>query len=264
MIGTELLRESIKLQPDCVRIILSAYTDTSDFLDAINVCRINHFLTKPVSPERLHEVVEAALALSMKANRYTRMATAFDMQAMLSYYQHHDLLQPDEFERTIEETLNIRALGLPDLDWLLYDQLLSVNRAKIPLLSHYEALAVGLHMPFEGITSFLEVMVHLKLFPPAVLNRTIFYRAPPRGLKIGEVMGALGLATAKELERALFIQDVIEQKIGCRPVLGQVLRSVASVSPVDLFQALGIQNGIPFVTLDDSAPEIFAAAITRT
>lgn len=264
MVGTELLRESIQMQPDCVRIILSAYTDTTDFLDAINVCRINHFLTKPVRPERLLEVVENALALSTKANRYSRMATAFDMQAMRRYYQDHNLLAPEEFEQTFEETLAIRALQLPDLDWLLYDQLLSVNRAKIPLLNHYEALAVGLHVPFEGITSFLEMMVHLKLFPAAVLNRTIFYRAPERGLKIGDLMRSLGLVTAKELERALAVQQIVQSKIGSRPVLGQVLRSVASVSSVDLFQALGIQSGVPFITLDDSAPEIFAAAIQRT
>jgi CheY-like chemotaxis protein len=252
------------MQPDCVRIILSAYNDTTDFLDAINVCRVNHFLTKPVPPERLVEVVSNALALSSKANRYTRMATAFDMQAMRRYYHYHQLLAPEEFERTFEETLKIRALQLADLDWLLYDQLLSVNRAKIPLLNHYEALAVGLHVPFEGITSFLEVMVQLNLFQPAVLNRTIFYRAPQRGLKIGDLMLVLGLVTPKELERALVIQEIVESKIGSRPVLGQVLRSVALVSSVDLFQALAIQNGLPFVTLDDSAPAIFEAAMQRT
>ena len=263
MAGTEFLRKSIAIQPDCVRIILSAYTDTSDFLDAINVCRVNHFVTKPVLPERLRELVETALALSVRANRYSSMTTAFRMQAMRVYYEHNKLLEPKEFERIFEETLKIRALGLPDLNWLLYDQLLSVNRAKVPLLNHYEALAVGLNVPFEGISSFLDLMVQLKLIPPSVLNRTIFYRGPDRGLKIGEVMLALGLVTSKQLQQALAIQETIQNTIGSRPVLGQVLRSVASVSAVDLFQALGIQTGIPFISLDDSAPEIFAAAIRR-
>jgi CheY-like chemotaxis protein len=263
MVGTKLLEQSIALQPDCVRIILSAFNDTTDFLDAINVCRVNHFLMKPVQPDRLREVVTTALNLSTKANRYTLRSHAFDMGAMSRYYEHEGLLKAEEFGRTFEDTIKIRALNLPDLDWLLFDQLLSVYRERIPLLHHYEALAVGLHVPFTSITNFLELMIQLKLLLPSVLNRTIFYRAPKPGRKIGEVMVELGLVTGQELARALAIQSTIEEKVGSRAVLGQVLRSVANLSTVELSQALGIQSGVPFTTLDGSAPEIFATAIRR-
>jgi hypothetical protein len=71
------------------------------------------------------------------------------------------------------------------------------------------------------------------------------------------------LATAKEVESALGIQSLVARELGSKLVLGQIMRSVAHLSTVDLFQALGIQNGVPFTTLDDSAPEIFSTAIRR-
>ncbi|MBI5510825.1 MAG: response regulator [Deltaproteobacteria bacterium] len=68
--GTELLRRSLAIHPSAVKIILSAYTDTTEILSAINVCRVNHYLVKPVTGARLLEVVERALALVPAAKRF--------------------------------------------------------------------------------------------------------------------------------------------------------------------------------------------------
>src|SRR5688500_14070433 len=68
--GTQLLEKSIAIQPKAVKIVLSAYTDTADILSAINVCRINHYLVKPVTGEKLKQVVVQALALVPESARY--------------------------------------------------------------------------------------------------------------------------------------------------------------------------------------------------
>ncbi|OGQ84192.1 MAG: hypothetical protein A2289_10710 [Deltaproteobacteria bacterium RIFOXYA12_FULL_58_15] len=70
MSGTQLLKKSIAINPKAVKIILSAYTDTADILSAINVCRINHYLVKPVKAEKLVAVIEAALELVPQAAKY--------------------------------------------------------------------------------------------------------------------------------------------------------------------------------------------------
>jgi response regulator RpfG family c-di-GMP phosphodiesterase len=68
--GIQLLEKSLAINPKIVKIILSAYTDTADILSAINVCRINHYLVKPVAPEKLRGVVAQALELVPAAARY--------------------------------------------------------------------------------------------------------------------------------------------------------------------------------------------------
>lgn len=70
MTGTEVLEASLPIRPHAVKIILSAYTDTADILSAINVCRINHYLQKPVTAAKLRDVVERALELVPQAARY--------------------------------------------------------------------------------------------------------------------------------------------------------------------------------------------------
>jgi YesN/AraC family two-component response regulator len=70
MSGTKLLEQSLAINPRIVKIILSAYTDTSDILSAINVCRVNHFLTKPIDIDQILDVVKKALALVPESARY--------------------------------------------------------------------------------------------------------------------------------------------------------------------------------------------------
>ncbi len=70
MSGTQLLEKSLAINPKIVKIILSAYTDTADILSAINVCRINHYLVKPVDIDKIVQVVERALTLVPEASRY--------------------------------------------------------------------------------------------------------------------------------------------------------------------------------------------------
>lgn len=70
MSGNELLERSIEINPKAIKIILSAYTDTSEILSAINVCRITHYLIKPTTAETVRKVVRDALDLVEESKRY--------------------------------------------------------------------------------------------------------------------------------------------------------------------------------------------------
>jgi two-component system response regulator HupR/HoxA len=61
MTGVELLRESQRLQPDALRIVLTAYTDVDSLMDAVNTGRIYHFVPKPWDPNALMVIVRRAV-----------------------------------------------------------------------------------------------------------------------------------------------------------------------------------------------------------
>ncbi|MCV0402494.1 MAG: FAD-dependent oxidoreductase [Chloroflexi bacterium] len=64
MTGIELLRETLSLQPDAKRVLLTAYADTDVAIRAINEIRLDQYLLKPWDPpeDRLYPVVDDLLA----------------------------------------------------------------------------------------------------------------------------------------------------------------------------------------------------------
>jgi signal transduction histidine kinase len=61
MTGVELLKEIRRIHPDTVRIIISAYSDASAILAAINEGQVYRFILKPWSPEEVETVVKQGL-----------------------------------------------------------------------------------------------------------------------------------------------------------------------------------------------------------
>jgi diguanylate cyclase (GGDEF)-like protein len=61
MTGTELLARVIARNPDPVRLILTAYTDVKEILEAINRGHVYYFITKPFEAEELKIVIRRAL-----------------------------------------------------------------------------------------------------------------------------------------------------------------------------------------------------------
>lgn len=53
MSGTEFLNRSIGIKPDCIRIILTGYTDVKDLIESINAGRVFQYITKPFEPDDL-------------------------------------------------------------------------------------------------------------------------------------------------------------------------------------------------------------------
>ncbi len=60
MTGVELLRRSQDVAPDAMRIILTAYTDVDNLMEAINTGHIYHFVPKPWDPNELRLIVRRA------------------------------------------------------------------------------------------------------------------------------------------------------------------------------------------------------------
>ncbi|NUN64049.1 response regulator [Pseudanabaena biceps] len=60
MSGTELLSQVAEIYPDTLRIILTAFTDVRDLVEAINQSQVFKYITKPYQLEELQQVVKQA------------------------------------------------------------------------------------------------------------------------------------------------------------------------------------------------------------
>lgn len=194
----------------------------------------------------------------MSINYAENMRKAFNLERISEAYVAMGHLSEAEFDQVLKDVLRIRALHLPDLDWLLLDQLLGLKVA-IPLESHYKALSAGLGIEFTNIEAFYRQAIEKNLLPPRTLNQNHFYWVPSRTLRTGELAVEVGAVSQRTLQMALGLQMTIQSAIGGLVTLGQVLRSVGDMSVNDLFQVLGLQAGVPFASLNQSAPAIAAA-----
>ena len=61
--GIDVLRESLLLQPEAVRIILTGYTEIDYLMDAINEGQVHRYITKPWEPFSLKQTVMQDLEL---------------------------------------------------------------------------------------------------------------------------------------------------------------------------------------------------------
>jgi len=62
MDGVEFLKKSYEMNPICVRLLVTAYSDPRVLIDAINHAKIYRYIKKPWTPEELLVVVDAAVA----------------------------------------------------------------------------------------------------------------------------------------------------------------------------------------------------------
>lgn len=68
MTGVEFLQESIKIQPDAIRILLTGYTDMESIVAAVNSGHIYRYLNKPWDPVDLINTVKNAVEKFNLAN----------------------------------------------------------------------------------------------------------------------------------------------------------------------------------------------------
>ena len=61
MTGVELLRASLNIYPECIKILLTGYTDLEALIDAINEGHIYKYVTKPWDADELKITVRRAL-----------------------------------------------------------------------------------------------------------------------------------------------------------------------------------------------------------
>jgi serine phosphatase RsbU (regulator of sigma subunit)/CheY-like chemotaxis protein len=60
MLGTEFLSKTVDRYPDTIRIVLTAYTDVKDLVDAINAGKVFKYITKPWNQQQLQSLVQQA------------------------------------------------------------------------------------------------------------------------------------------------------------------------------------------------------------
>ena len=60
MLGTEFLSRTAERFPDTIRIVLTAYTDVKDLVDAINSGKVFKYITKPWNQQQLQAVIHQA------------------------------------------------------------------------------------------------------------------------------------------------------------------------------------------------------------
>ena len=63
--GVEFLKEVRERWPDCVRIVISGYTDSEDIIAGVNDAGIYQYILKPWSPQHLLDSVRQAVELSL-------------------------------------------------------------------------------------------------------------------------------------------------------------------------------------------------------
>ncbi len=95
MSGVEFLTRVRELHPDSMRIILTAFTDVSDIIDAINLGHIYKFVTKPWEPQELaltlkhvfeaHALAQENRSLTSELLRKERLATVGQLVSGLAH-----------------------------------------------------------------------------------------------------------------------------------------------------------------------------------
>lgn len=180
-----------------------------------------------------------------------------DWHAMCEAYLGY--MTREQFEKLAEDALEIHQSHLLGPRWSVVHVFMSA-RPDIPLDVHYRALAAAHQLPYGGILDFHQRAVQLGVLPRWSLNRTQFINLPAKRLLLGELLLELGLITDETLTRCLELQDTIWKTLGIRVTMGSVILSIANVSYPDFYHALGIQNGVKFDSLDESAAEIYRVA----
>jgi signal transduction histidine kinase len=143
MTGVELCRRALELRPSVARMLITAYSDVSAVISAINQGQVTRFLLKPWRPEELEQVLGAAIEIAHLKRTVLdlekRLVLAFPQRVTLaaSAAVVHELSNPmaaltmasSEASRVVARVLEAegaqRAGAATDLAWLkeLHDEI---------------------------------------------------------------------------------------------------------------------------------------------
>ena len=85
MSGTEFLKRVKRLYPDCIRIILTGYSDVDVILKAVNDCGIYRFILKPWEQSEMQQTLRTGLELYEVRNKNKRLVDELsELNKMLS------------------------------------------------------------------------------------------------------------------------------------------------------------------------------------
>ncbi|WP_026842590.1 response regulator [Citrifermentans bremense] len=109
MNGVEFLRAAFDLHPECIRIILSGYADTTAVVAAINEGKIYKFIPKPWNDDELRVTVNKAIEHFEAQRRNLQLAEELRLKNMELREVNAKLERLVE-ERTLELALQDKAL----------------------------------------------------------------------------------------------------------------------------------------------------------
>ena len=99
--GVSFLEESIKLQPEAVRILITGYADINASIDAVNRAGIYQYISKPFEPEELIMTVDNAVERYLMVQQNKELQKALE-QANRSLTKENTLLKQE-----VEQQLNL-------------------------------------------------------------------------------------------------------------------------------------------------------------
>lgn len=104
MDGVTFLRESMKIQPGAIRLLITGYADIDATIEAVNQAKIFQYISKPFEPEDLRQVVNNA----MEHYRLARRNEALQEQLIEANKKLSD--EKVELQKQVEKQLDIGNL----------------------------------------------------------------------------------------------------------------------------------------------------------
>lgn len=116
MSGVEVLKQSQAIRPNAVRLLVTASDRIEDVRDAINIARVNRFVSKPFRPLELLAVVEGAVRERALEKRVVGLVDELQeknrlLERALSDVQDHERkLEAEVARQTVELRKSMEAL----------------------------------------------------------------------------------------------------------------------------------------------------------
>src|SRR5512138_767244 len=108
MTGVELLREVRQRQPECVGIILTAFTDVDVLIEAINLGQVYRYITKPWDAKEVRGILQYAIEryhLTRDNKRLAEQLTAYTHSLCTQLQRTFDLRNIIGDRATLREVL---------------------------------------------------------------------------------------------------------------------------------------------------------------
>ncbi len=114
MTGVEMLRESLTIAPEAIRLVLTAYTDVDSLMEAVNTGHIYNFVAKPWDSHELLVVIRRAIERHALAQDNARLREELEVAYNAVRRQVAEIrARPTAFDTVIGATTGLReSLGL--------------------------------------------------------------------------------------------------------------------------------------------------------
>jgi signal transduction histidine kinase len=110
--GTEFLQQIAEVNPDIIRFILTAYTDNSTIIDAVNTGKANAFFTKPLNVKlldsKIREYIEVIYLRENNERLLNYLRKKNEMESFISFLSRNLVRTPfEEIDSEINKNLKL-------------------------------------------------------------------------------------------------------------------------------------------------------------